>query len=182
MKVFFDLDGVLFNFVESLFEKFHLEIDPYPFPKGTYDIFPYFESKYKIPQSKIFSLLREESFWENLKTNPKGKELFNMVVKKIGKDSVFFLSKPIVGMPYSFSGKYKGIAKNFPGFSKNIILTTSHKDIIDNEDIILIDDSDEEINKIKKGKGILFPQPWNSRWKDIDLDVYDLLLETLKEE
>jgi 5'(3')-deoxyribonucleotidase len=180
MRIYFDLDGVLLDFVKGLFERLHLNVNPYPFPKGVYDIFPYFESKFKISQSKVFSVLREESFWENLELNPKGKELFDLVVKKLGKDSVFFLSRPIVGMPYSFSGKYKSVVKNFPGFSKNIILATPHKDFIDKKGIVLIDDSDEEINLIKEGKGILFPQPWNSRWKEVDISTQDLFLEIIE--
>ncbi|MEM4460759.1 MAG: hypothetical protein QXY70_01315 [Nanopusillaceae archaeon] len=180
MKVFFDLDGVLFDFVGTLHKRLNLPFDikNYPYPYGKYDIFPYISQIHKIPEKKIFEVMREEEFWVNLEINPKGKSLFNKVVNWVGKENVFLLTKPVVGMPKSFSGKYLLISKKLEGWTRRLIFTTTSKDIvIANPNYVLIDDSDENIKNIKEDQFILFPQPWNSRYNEVDLSDDDLFKE-----
>jgi hypothetical protein len=182
VKIFFDLDGVLFDFVGSLHSELNLSYNEkdYPYPKGIYDIFPYIEKQFNISQSKIFGILRKESFWENMPLYKKGKEFFNLVVREYGKEPIYFLSNPIIGMPESFSGKYKAVTKNFEGFSKKIILTTTGKDIVDFEDSVLIEDADKNVKLFKKGKTFLFPQPWNSNYEKVNLSLQELFEEFSK--
>lgn len=183
MKVFFDLDGVLFSFIDALHKhlKIPFNINEYPYTKGVFDIFPEIAKVHGIKESEIYKVMRGEDFWTSLEILPKGKKLFDEVVKRAGKENVFLLTKPVVGMPQSFSGKYKLVATKLEGWTKNLILTTTSKGVLDHPNNIFIDDSDENINDIKEGKGILFPQPWNSRYSEVNISEEDLINEVLSQ-
>lgn len=160
--IYLDLDGVCTNFVKSCIEVNNLDyiktVDiwkkDYP---GVFSAFKVFN----IDNNTFWKNIEKsgEKFWTEMEAYSWFLELYNRLSEK-GK--VYFLTSPSQS-PNSLSGKLKWLQNQFSRDFKDYIITPN-KYLLANENTILIDDYPENIKQFVNsgGKGILFPQFWNS--------------------
>lgn len=176
--IYLDLDGVCTNFIKSCIEANQLDY---------YSTIEIWKRDYPgvFSASKVFNIDNNtfwgnieklgEGFWTEMEPYPWFKELYNKL-SEYGK--VYFLTSPSQ-CPYSLSGKLKWLQKQFNRNFKDYIITPN-KELLANSNSLLIDDFPKNIESFKNagGKGILFPQFWNST---IDIeDKISYVLNRLK--
>jgi 5'(3')-deoxyribonucleotidase len=169
MKVIFDMDGVLADFIGGLFRvlDFRFEIYPYSLPKGLWNFFEFMKKEYGIDTDKeIPRICSDSAFWENLSVLP-GAKFFHDKINLL--HDISFLSAPTGDILLNGEGKAKWLRKHdFMGQNENkLIITTPEgkKGAFANPDTILLDDKDENVQDFLRGggKAVLVPRPWNNR-------------------
>ncbi len=156
------MDGVCTDFVKSCINAHNLNLEStllnwkknYPGEFRAYKVLG-------ITNSLFWKKIDEqgEDFWVNLDEYPWFWDLYS-TLKSIGE--VIFLTTPSSN-PCSLSGKLKWLQKRFGSNFKDYILTP-HKHLLAGKNSFLIDDYPVNIEKFTAhgGKGILFPQYWNT--------------------
>jgi 5'(3')-deoxyribonucleotidase len=182
MKVYLDIDGVLANFLGSLHRVFKLpyEYEKYPYPFGLWDMFS------KMHPDMPFDIINgacHESFWANLKWMHDGRRIYDTVMTHF--DDIKLLTTPMPN-PGSWTGKYKWVLSELgPCMAKNLIVTTTSKDIVAGPGSLLIDDRDENVEEFREagGKAILVPRPWNKLYqlRFNTLDHIKICIDLIKE-
>lgn len=160
---FLDMDGVLCDFITSVLTV-HDRIDALEtWPPGE------FETHTVLGLSK-------SQFWKPL--TAKGEDLwadfpaFDWVDNLVNLVSEFsswtILTSPALA-PACASGKLRWLQNQFGGRFRDFIISP-RKALLARPGRVLIDDSDEQIERFNAadGIGILFPQPWNSAHDQTD--------------
>ncbi len=151
------MDGVLTDFVGEVLRLFERPEVLERWPPAVWDI----ERVLGVSRRCLWTRIGEqgEAFWENLQPYPWAKELVKLV-REIAPLTI--LSSPSQ-QPASLSGKLKWLHKHFgPGFRDFLLGPPKH--LCARPDVVLIDDSDDNVHMFRRcgGKAVLFPQPWNS--------------------
>ena len=162
--VLIDMDGVLADFALHALAKFD-RLDVYDnWPSGKYEI----DEIIGIPQDELWAELDKEGpeFWSGLPELPWATELCDLVRKKVGN---FHISTSPSRAPASSMGKVHWLQQFFDPRFRRYMLGT-HKYLMAKPSVVLIDDSDEKCKKFIEagGHAILFPQPWNSNYDQLD--------------
>ena len=161
--IYLDLDGVCANFIKScilannLDYKNTIEIWNRDF-KGVFSAFEVFGINNKLFWSNIEKV--GEPFWSEMEVYPWFQDLYNSLCS-LG--NVIFLTKPSTS-PLCHSGKIKWLQNQFNKNFKDYIITP-HKELLAGENRYLIDDCPKNVKKFNEngGKGVLFPQFWNTK-------------------
>lgn len=160
--IYLDLDGVCTNFIKSCIEANKLDYDnTIAIWKRDYlGVFSAFKV-FNIDNNTFWRNIESsgEQFWTEMEPYPWFHELYNRLSEH-GK--VYFLTSPSQ-CPSSLSGKLKWLQSQFDRSFKDYIITPN-KELLANENSILIDDFPKNIEDFINagGNGILFPQFWNS--------------------
>jgi 5'(3')-deoxyribonucleotidase len=160
--IYLDLDGVCTNFIKPCIEANNLDYEKtvelwkndYP---GVFSAFKVLN----IDNSTFWKNIEKsgELFWSEMEPYPWFFDLYNRLSQH-GK--VYFLTSPSQ-CPNSLSGKLKWLQSQFNRNFRDYIITPN-KELLANRESILIDDYPKNIEKFNSagGRGILFPQFWNS--------------------
>jgi hypothetical protein len=151
MRIYLDLDGVIVAFAEGVIKWYDLNCTTEDIT-GWGVIFKYFPGS-------------EAAFWEGLTTK------FWLELKFTREaNQILTLLKPIkpcilTSPPHNGAGgKQQWIRKNLPDYFKDgRYLIGPAKQYLAHNNALLIDDSDENIDKFENagGHAILVPRPWN---------------------
>lgn len=155
-RIYFDLDGVLANFVADA-----LTYHGKTIPAG--DVRWNFWEQVGLSASEFWEPLKVPKFWAELSVLQDGMVLWHGVCRIYNPDRVAFLSSP--GCEGSADGKRAWVKQHFPqGWHRRLSLLEdkSHQA---GPGRLLIDDSDENVEVFRKhgGSAILVPRPWNAR-------------------
>lgn len=167
MRVFFDMDGVLADFVGGTISIHSQEDGP---PADTWD---YYKS-WGLTASEFWAPINDtgEKFWAELAPIAASVEAFKQLQGE-GCDLVILTSPSDTNG--CLRGKRKWIEKHLGADVP--IAYTAHKEVFANPNAILIDDRDENIDgfTLSGGKTILFPQPWNSNHDTTPFTAQDIV-------
>lgn len=173
-KVFCDMDGVLADFLGSVYEA-HNRPTPYDNPEayGKWDT----EKLWGISVADFWKPVDDLgiSFWSNLKKTPEADEIVDLLCSRVGEENVAFLTAPHTS-PACIPGKYEWLKKNYPIFSKRVIFGSA-KEFLAGPNRVLVDDRDKNLTDFNNagGRSIAVPRLWNSYWRSADQVV-----ETIK--
>lgn len=161
--VLIDMDGVLADFARHALARFDRLDLLDTWPSGQYEI----HEIVGIPQDEFWGTLDQEGpeFWAGLPELPWAAELCDLVREKVGN---FHISTSPSRAPASSMGKVHWLQRFFdPRFRRYML--GSHKYLLAKPGVVLIDDSDEKCKKFIEagGDAVLFPQPWNSNYHQI---------------
>lgn len=156
--IYFDMDGVLADFVDGVLKWFHRT-----------DLM-YDEVRWEIEQQlgvnpNAFWAELTYPFWRNLKPYADGMQLFKMTEATFGKHRIVLVTSPC-DTKGCYDAKKAWVKQHLPGYEKRIITTTS-ADVrggIGAKNRILIDDNNENIAAflINNGHAIQPARPWNN--------------------
>jgi 5'(3')-deoxyribonucleotidase len=169
-KVFIDMDGVLYDFVNGAC-KAHDREDPYKDLKN-FGIFDMAEI-WGMSVKDFWAPLSDSGFWVGLKLLQGAEQIIEDAVDFVGIDNVAILTAPSLSL-YCVNEKRRAIKRDFPGLEKQIIFTGA-KQFLAGPDHILVDDRNENIDDFNQhgGTGILVPRPWNRKFTH-DLHQFSL--------
>ncbi len=160
-EIYLDVDGVCADFItpglraighnpEQLLKRWQAE---YP---GEF----YPEELIGMPPAEWFAALDQlgTSFWAELSPFPWFPDLYYELASF---GHVIFLTAP-TGYPDCLAGKYQWLC-NFFGEGFTDCIFTEHKDRLAHNKAILVDDSDNNIERFNQrgGHGVIFPSYWN---------------------
>lgn len=155
-----DMDGVLFNFVQSTIDLLNKDLGCHIKHEDIKDW--NIHKAFGLTAGDMWKRIDNEGpdFWANLELYPWAKELVSMLEHILG-DNIYFCSSPSMS-PWCLLGKRQSIIKHFPKYNTKFVFT-NHKQLLANKDTILIDDSLKNCAKFEDAGGvpILFGQPWN---------------------
>lgn len=159
MKIFLDLDGVLANFVKAMCFA-HSQPDPYLNKEslGKFDMLPLMD----LPVSEFWSPANTIEFWADMERLPDADAILEIVLDFVPAHEICLLTSPSPS-PLSAAGKLLWIQRNYPSFSRRIMISAA-KHFVAHENSLLIDDRDQNCNEFRDegGQAILLPRPWNS--------------------
>lgn len=155
--VYFDLDGVLADFVGGAFRRHGREK-----PQG--------EIQWDFMTTMGFSgggdmefwkPLEDSVFWAGLEPLGDGMDLFARVEKMVGKERIAILSSGLC--PGSCDGKRDWLKKHLPGYEKAAIFGTL-KGLCASPRHVLVDDFDRNVDEFSlHGRAVMVPRSWNRR-------------------
>ena len=152
MITLLDLDGVCADFVQSACRVHGRDFDEGSWPAGEYDI------------AKVLGV----DFWRGLEPYPWFERLYTEL-QRLGR--LYFVTSP-TDSSHSAAGKMLWLKDRFGKDFRDFIITRQ-KHLLSNTDCVLVDDCDRNIKAFERygqGKGILFPQRWNSAYEHINDD------------
>jgi hypothetical protein len=171
-RVAIDLDDTSNSLTMFILAKrFGIDVGPYDYDRFPaevgYDILGAYE-KLKKPGQPVYDI---PGFWNEVKREdwasaPKSRE-FNMILEhaleSVKQEDIFILTTPTKD-PDSLAGKLEWIHNNYPPFLHRQYLVGPRKHFCARPDTLLIDDSDDQVNKFREhgGYAVLVPRPWNS--------------------
>lgn len=156
-RIYFDLDGVLADFVSGALELRGKELSP---SEVQWD----FASQIGFAEdAAAFWSPLGFTFWESLNTHEDGMQLFSMIEAMCPKSVMSLLSSPCETHGCC-DGKRAWVRRLFPDYAKKLFLG-SDKSVHADERAILIDDHDKNCNAFTAagGSAFLVPRPWNSK-------------------
>ena len=108
-----------------------------------------------------------EYFWANLPRSDEFDFLLEKSIELVGKENITILSCP-TSHPTCAAGKIRWIRNYCPDWLRRQYLLGPEKFRCAKPGALLIDDSDDNVEKFhrKGGATILVPRPWNSRHKE----------------
>ncbi len=158
MKIFLDLDGVIVAFAEGVIKWYNLDCTTEDFEEWG-AIFDFFSGS-----EKDFWEGLTDKFWLGLEFTKEAKQILTLVEPM----KPCILTSP---SHTSAGSKQQWIRENLPDYFKGgRYLIGPAKDFGAHSESLLIDDSEENIDKFRKAGGhtILVPRPWNKlRGEDI---------------
>lgn len=188
MKLLLDLDGVLVDFVGGACRELGFEY-PYDDPRNhlKYDIISVFNERkedgtlrYKPGETegitaKDFWAPMGEDFWANLQPYRHMGEVVSFLEGIFGQENICLLTSPCE-TPGCTKGKMRWINDHLPAYSRRFLIGPAKEFTARGN--LLIDDYEGNAQKFRGAGGFawVFPQMWNSRWKEKDAAV-DLLKE-----
>jgi len=171
-RIAIDLDDTSNSLTMYLLGKrFGCDVGPYDYDKFPaevgYDIIAAYE-KLKKPGAPVYDV---PGFWNQVQREdwagaPISKEfklIFRVAQEIVKPEDIFILTTPTKD-PNSLAGKLEWIHAHFPAFMHRQYLVGPRKHFCARPDTLLIDDSDDQVNKFREhgGHAILVPRPWNS--------------------
>lgn len=178
-RVFLDLDDTLNSLTLFILGQVRgLDIGPYDYHRFPvevgYDIMAAYEKlKREQPASQYFPEYTVETFWMQgsmpkgaWSQTPKSKQfdwLIQHAERLVGRENVCILTTPTKD-PESLAGKLEWIHDFLPSWLHRQYLVGPRKHFCARHDALLVDDSDEQVNKFREngGQAILVPRPWNT--------------------
>ena len=150
-KLFFDIDGVVANFVKGYKEMFQRDA--------------YVDDQFTVSQF----CCTMPNFFRYLEVLPKGQELYNALKNKY---KIVFITTPMEGMIECKRDKIEWVKENFPGH--DVIFSSSKADYVEDEKSVLIDDMEKNLNPWEDagGTAINFNKPNDKIIKIID-NIFD---------
>lgn len=166
MKIYLDLDGVLTDFNGTLHKVLGLEFDynNWPYTPG---LWMYFN---EMPHPIKFNDINDcchEGFWADMPWLHDGQEILKLLESRYDSRNIYLLTCPMMNSG-SWSGKYRWVRKNMPGYESRLIVTRAPKSLFAAESrggsALLIDDKDKGVEEFREagGHAVLVPRPWNS--------------------
>lgn len=159
-RIYFDLDGVIVNFVRGALTIHGKHLDPN-------DVQWDFASQigFADDQAAFWRPLGFQ-FWDSLGIHVDGLELFRSVerfVESIGNGRISFLSSPCDTLGCC-DGKRSWVKRTFPKYAKKLFLGSDKSEHADRSSI-LVDDYDRNVESFRSAGGFAFlvPRPWNSK-------------------
>lgn len=178
-KIYLDMDDVLVDLTPEVCEKLD---KPYRLVNFSGNYF--LEKVLDLPCEpgemwKHYEHTFDENFWANLSFTDDAFIIIEAVEKIINAKNIYLLSKP-TGIKGCLEGKQQWINKYLPHFSDKVIFTRD-KSSIATPNSLLIDDSDKQVDswRFAGGQAILYPRPWNRRWKEANT-AFDVFRKELK--
>ncbi len=155
--VFFDLDGVLCDFVRGALA--HHSRRDFPYEDVQWGI----ESQLNLDPAEFWRLMGRD-FWASLDPYPDGMCLLRSIENFVGADRVALLTSPC-DTEGCVDGKRAWVAEHLPDYRKRLFIGSA-KDMFASPSKILVDDHDANLDKFRQagGKTLAVPRPWNS-WK-----------------
>lgn len=155
--VFFDMDGVLADFVGGACKAHGKHIPP---AEVCWDFMT--QIGFTASDSAFWDPLSNVDFWANLPLLSDGLALFRLVERVVGQNGIGILSSGLC--PGSCDGKRLWLDKHLPGYGKRAAFCTA-KEICAAPCKTLIDDHEPNAEKFRLhgGQAVLVPRPWNSR-------------------
>jgi len=157
MRVIIDMDGTIVATVQRF-----LEVHPDP---PSYDSLTQYDITQFFPDSgNALALMEQDGFFASCQPLPGAVNAVNLLTEN-GCDVVIctHLGRTLLRSPNGFKEKVEWVEKHL-GISKDNIVFTARKDLIVGN--VFVDDCEENVDAWKKvnpdGRGIVFPQPWNS--------------------
>jgi hypothetical protein len=153
--VFFDLDGVLVQFVAGAL-KLHKREDLHQ-RSVTWGI----ESQLGLTPAEFWSPLGFD-FWVNLEPYRDGFGLLAAAANLVGDENIGLLTSPC-DTAGCVDGKRAWVARYLPGYSRRLMVGSA-KELFAGPTKILVDDHDANIQKFSAagGRTVQPPRPWNS--------------------
>jgi len=171
MIIYLDLDGVACRFVDYAFQAHGREFAPECWPPGEYDI----AKVLGMTENRFWRIIDQHgaAFWRELEEYSWFESLYTEL-SRLGR--VYFVSAPNHS-PASASGKVLWLQDRFGDGFQDYILTRE-KHLLSRGGTVLIDDSDANVDAFNRGggRGILFPQVWNSKYRLAGQDPVDYVL------
>ena len=176
MILLLDLDGVSVDFVTEACRIHGRDYDEGHWPAGEYDI----AKVLSIDDDEFWEVIHNQGvdFWRRLKPYSWFPALHNALCS-LGK--VYFVTAP-THSPHSAAGKMLWLKDRFGDGFKDFIITRQ-KHLLANIGCVLVDDCDHNIEAFERhgqGKGILFPQRWNSAHEHIHSDRVDFVIDRIQ--
>lgn len=155
--VFFDMDGVLADFVTGSLAAHGKNLHP---AEVQWD----FMAQVGFTgggDPAFWRPLENPAFWAELAPLPDGMALFRAAERLFG-DRVSILSSGLC--PGSVDGKRAWLAKHLPGYEKKAVFATV-KEQIAGPLKVLVDDHEPNVDRFREagGPALLVPRPWNRR-------------------
>lgn len=150
MRIYIDMDGVLTDFVGHMCVSIGYTGG---WPAGVYDV----ELATGINPWK--SLEREGlNFWTTMPKTQEADALMGLI-----RERDYYICTALTLDPMAAAGKLIWLRQHFPCVRNRYVITT-HKHLLAKPGDILIDDSDDNVDRWNKagGRGLLFPRRWNS--------------------
>ena len=167
--ILLDMDGVCADFVGAAAWRYGRD------PKVTTWNFP--EVEWGLTQKDFWSGLQDFEFWSGL-----GQfhyfPAFYRALKTLAP--VKFCSSPSQA-PQSLAGKLAWLQDRF-GEAFGDFIFARDKTPLARPDVLLIDDSDRNVDEFRKagGEAICFPQQWNRRYNLAGSDAWEIVLDEAK--
>ena len=176
MIIYLDLDGVSVDFVAKACRALGRDYDEGTWPAGEYDI----AKVLGIGEDEFWEVIHSQGvdFWRRLKPYSWFPALHDALCS-LGR--VYFVTAP-THSPYSAAGKMLWLKDRFGNGFKDFVITRK-KHLLSLAGSVLIDDCDRNISAFEKhgqGKGILFPQRWNSAHAHVNDDRVDYVMERIR--
>ena len=154
--IFFDMDGVLADFVSGTFAAHGKSI-------------PVETVEWGFPVQLGFDGVNDPRFWEpfgrdfwaNLSPYRDGLELLRAAEGLIGPEQIALLSSPC-DTPGCADGKRDWVAKHLPAYRRRLFLGSA-KELFAGKQKVLVDDHDPNCEKFAAagGHAVTPPRPWN---------------------
>lgn len=163
ISVFFDLDGVLADFVRGVLKVHGREdVRVRDVPWGL-------EAKLGIEPAAFWAPMGYD-FWANLKVLDDGLQLLRRVEKAVDP-SLIGIMTTLCETDGCADGKRAWVKRYLPEYRKRLHLVTGTKELSAGPQKILIDDHEPNVHKWHSfgGLPLLVPRPWNG----LDYQCYD---------
>ena len=159
--IFLDMDGVITDFTTAVLRLHGKTKLMSTWPRGERDI----PKVLGISRTKYWEMIDSQgaAFWHSLQPLPWFADLLALI-REFGPMTI--LSAPSLS-PASLEGKAHWLYEHFPkvkGKRFTDFLFGTQKHLLAGKDRVLIDDSDENVERFRNagGHAILFPQVWNA--------------------
>ena len=187
VQIFVDLDDVCNRFTMHTLQYMGCtcSIKDSDFPDVGYDIAAAANllHEYEDFTSADFWNRLDHGVWDNLPLRVDCYQLLSDCATVVGKKNVFICTKSLPH-PRHYAGKMEWIYNHLPKWILGQIIISSQKETNARAGALLIDDSEENVDKFREtrnGNAILVPRPWNKlrafdskRWIDTELKQYVL--------
>lgn len=169
MRCLVDMDGVIADIVPAWLS-YRGKKMPQPWPDGNYNMAEIFN----IPPELVWRGC-DEDWWEELPKTADADAILDIVESRFASEDIYIVSKPVIDD--GATGKLRWLQRHYPRFLGRYLLTPC-REILANDETILIDDSSENIDLFNRngGRGILLPRPWNRRFAKSNQAAKDLEL------
>jgi 5'(3')-deoxyribonucleotidase len=165
VKALLDMDGVLCNFASKISEA-HNRPSPYLLPEnyGKWDM----EKIWGMDEEEFQRPTKNIPFWAEMEEMPEARELVKKVVELFGgEENVGILTTPTQS-PECLVGKRIWVKEHFPSLAGRVFYGRDKK-FFSLRGMWLFDDRDKNVDEFNtgEGRGVLIPQLWNSRWREV---------------
>jgi hypothetical protein len=153
--VFFDIDGVLADFVRGSFRRHGVSL---PIAVVRWD----FDQQLGIEPAAFWGAFDRE-FWATLDPMPDGFALLRAAERMLPAEQVGLLTSA-AGQPGCVDGKRDWVARHLPDYLPRMFTGTA-KHLVAGPGKVLVDDRTENADGFftAGGKSLLVPRPWNGR-------------------
>lgn len=156
--IFFDLDGVLADFVGGVFRLQH------PKPAPRYDDVRWgLEEQLGYADPADFWRQLGYEFWSELPAYEDGFGLLGAVATAVGLDGIGLLTSPC-DTPGCLEGKRDWVRRHLPDYHRRLFIGSA-KHLFAGPGKVLVDDHDANVDAFRAagGRVVQPPRPWNRR-------------------